>query len=92
MVKRSATTRKTKFLRSAPKRSADSANAFSQAVKADLEAQTAKIQNWDDERAIGNGIIVTLKPGIYFYDDCGVMGFDDERSARTAISKATGRS
>lgn len=32
----------------------------------------------DDERALDNGIIVTLKPGIFFVGDpgCGVRGFD----------------
>lgn len=29
------------------------------------------VEHWDDERSIGNGIIVTLKPGYHFYDDCG---------------------
>ncbi len=43
------------------------------------------VEHWDDERSIGNGIIVTLKAGYYFYDDCGVMGFDTTREAREAI-------
>lgn len=42
----------------------------------------------DDERNIGNGIIVTLKAGAYFYDDCRVMGFDNGRTAISAIAKA----
>lgn len=51
------------------------------------------IEHWDDERGIGNGIIVTLRPGLFFYDDCGVMGFDTVREAkrevRAALSRAT---
>jgi hypothetical protein len=43
------------------------------------------VEFWDDEREIGNGIIVTLKPGGFFYDDCGVMGFDTVREAKARI-------
>lgn len=43
------------------------------------------VEHWDDERPIGNGIVVTLIPGHFFYDDCGVMGFDTVREARDAI-------
>ncbi|MCG8273931.1 hypothetical protein MIC97_20825 [Aquamicrobium sp. NLF2-7] len=43
------------------------------------------VEYWDDERALGNGIIVTLRPGLFFYDDCGVMGFDTSAEARAAI-------
>ena len=43
------------------------------------------VEHWDDERALGNGIIVTLRLGHVFYDDCGVMGFDTVAEARTAI-------
>ncbi|MCG8274041.1 hypothetical protein MIC97_21385 [Aquamicrobium sp. NLF2-7] len=39
----------------------------------------------DDERDIGNGIIVTLRPGHFFYDDCGVMGFDTPAEALDAL-------
>lgn len=35
-----------------------------------------RVESVDDERNIGNGIIVTLKEGNYFYDDCGVIGAD----------------
>lgn len=45
------------------------------------------VKHWDDERAIGNGIIVTLKPGHFFYDDCGVQAFDTEKEARSSIFK-----
>lgn len=44
------------------------------------------VEHWDDERDIGNGIIVTLIPGRFFYDDCGVMGFDTVREAKSAIA------
>lgn len=43
------------------------------------------VEHWDDERDIGNGIIVTLRPGHVFYDDCGVMGFDTLVEARDAV-------
>lgn len=49
------------------------------------------VEHWDDERAIGNGIIVTLRPGHFFYDDCGVMGFDTVTQARNAVREAAGR-
>ena len=51
------------------------------------------VEYWDDERDIGNGIIVTLIPGVFFYDDCGVMGFDTAKEARkevAAVAKARG--
>lgn len=50
------------------------------------------VEHWDDERGIGNGIIVTLLPGHFFYDDCGVMGFNTVREARNAIRDVAGRS
>lgn len=40
----------------------------------------------DDERITGNGIIITLKEGFYFYDDCGVMGFDTVRELKEEIN------
>ncbi|MCB0136635.1 MAG: hypothetical protein KDD75_16135 [Caldilineaceae bacterium] len=43
------------------------------------------VEHWDDERDIGNGIIVTLRPGHFFYDDCGVMGFDTLAEALDAL-------
>lgn len=49
------------------------------------------VEHWDDERAIGNGIIVTLRPGHFFYDDCGVQGFDTEREARAAVREVAAR-
>jgi hypothetical protein len=42
------------------------------------------IQFWDDERGIGNGIIVTLQWGFSFYagEHLGVAGFDSLTEAR----------
>lgn len=55
------------------------------------------IAHVDDERAIGNAIIVTLKDGYFFKNepDCGVQGFDTVREARAgcgafAVQMATG--
>lgn len=41
---------------------------------------------------IGSGIVVTLLPGHFFYDDCGVMGFDTVRVACIAIREIAARS
>ena len=43
----------------------------------------------DDERDIGNSIIVTLADGWYFCDDpnCGVMGFDTATEAKSGTSR-----
>lgn len=49
------------------------------------------VEHWDDERALGNGIIVTLRPGHYFYDDCGVMGFETPTEARQAVREVVER-
>lgn len=45
------------------------------------------VESWDDERSIGNGVIVTLVPGHFFYDDCCVMGFDTVREAKAEIAR-----
>ena len=49
----------------------------------------------DDERNIGNSIIVTLQDGFYFEDepDCGVRGFDTvaEVKAETSRNKVVQR-
>lgn len=45
------------------------------------------VEHWDDERNVGNGIIVTLKPGYFFYDDCGVKGFDTVKEAKADIAR-----
>jgi hypothetical protein len=49
------------------------------------------VMHWDDERDIGNGIIVTLKPGFHFYDDCGVQGFDTLKEAQISIAGVSQR-
>lgn len=49
------------------------------------------VAHWDDERDIGNGIIVTLHHGHFFYDDCGVMGFDTVRVAHEALRSVAAR-
>lgn len=49
------------------------------------------VEFWDDERQLGNGIIVTLQPGHFFYDDCGVMGFDTVREAKRAVADVAKR-
>lgn len=43
----------------------------------------------DDERAIGNGIIITLAEGWYFWTDpgCGTRGFDTAREALTETAR-----
>ena len=51
------------------------------------------VESFDDERSIGNGVIVTLIPGLFFYDDCGVKGYDTLGEAIQdikAIEKANG--
>lgn len=51
-------------------------------------AQWAKyIEHFDDEREIGNGIIITLKKGYVFYDDCGVIGVDKESEIPTQMKR-----
>lgn len=42
------------------------------------------IEHWDDERNVGNGIIVTLRRGLSFESHCheGVRGFDTVSEAR----------
>ena len=44
----------------------------------------------DDERELGNSIIVTLKEGWYFVDDpnCGVKGFDSIKEVREETKKS----
>jgi hypothetical protein len=46
----------------------------------------AKIEFWDDERSIGNSLIVTLKPGWRFEEEAEhVRGFDTVRSAMKEV-------
>jgi hypothetical protein len=47
------------------------------------------IAHIDDERELGNSIIVTLKEGWYFADDpnCGVKGFDTIKELKSGTNK-----
>ena len=46
------------------------------ATAKDYAEKSKVVESFDDERNIGNGVIVTLIPGLFFYDDCGVKGYD----------------
>lgn len=48
------------------------------------------VKHVDDERSIGNGVIVTLQEGWEFVLDpgCGVRGFDTLREARDGTMQA----
>lgn len=48
-----------------------------------------KVQHWDDERGIGNSLIVTLKKG-WRFDERGehVRGFDTVREAILGVKAA----
>lgn len=49
----------------------------------------AKIESWDDERGIGNSLIVTLKPGWRFEDLAEhVRGFDTKSEAMAEVRAA----
>lgn len=56
-----------------------------------LEAIRAQphVMHVDDEREIGNSIIVTLKDGWFFSNDpgCGVQGFDTVSAAKLGTAK-----
>lgn len=57
------------------------------------KATKARIEDWSDERQIGNSLIVTLMPGLAFEDNnkpgaCHVYGFDAAREAVIAINAA----
>lgn len=58
-------------------------------MKKQTKALPDIVEHWDDERSIGNGILVTLKPGHFFYDDCGVQGFDTAAEARKEIRRVS---
>ena len=51
-----------------------------------------RIEHWDDERTIGNSLIVTLKVGWKFSEDpmlCEhVMGFDTVKEAMVGVRKS----
>jgi hypothetical protein len=48
--------------------------------------RNARIEEWDDERGIGNSLIVTLKPG-WRFEEPGehVRGFDTVAEARREV-------
>lgn len=56
----------------------------------DILSQRNYISHVDDERNIGNGIIVTLSENWYFHSDpgCGVRGFDTWREALDGCKKS----
>lgn len=47
------------------------------------------VEFWDDERKIGNSLIVTLEPGLSFEEreHCGVRGFDTIKAALRAVAR-----
>ena len=52
-----------------------------------------KVLHWDDEREMGNGLIISLKNGFAFRDNDSsnaqhVAGFDSVRDARREIAAA----
>lgn len=51
-----------------------------------------RVAHWDDERALGNSLIVTLKDGWQFGTDPAqaihVEGFDTKREAKQAVAAA----
>jgi hypothetical protein len=56
-----------------------------------MRNQSPIVQHFDDERSSGNGIIIMLREGYNFYDDCGTMGFDTIREANAEIKKVEKR-
>lgn len=61
-------------------------------MSATLEQMRAlpHVAHVDDERELGNGIIVTLKQGFFFASDpgCGVRGFDSAKEAERGTRSA----
>lgn len=55
----------------------------------ELIRQLPHVAHVDDERNIGNSIIVTLKDGWYYKADpqCGVSGFDTVAEAKAGSAK-----
>jgi len=54
-----------------------------------VKCKPSKVEFWDDERDIGNGIIVTLQYGWSFESSHeGVRGFDSPGEAWEAIGDA----
>lgn len=60
----------------------------------DRKMRHSRVEFWDDERRIGNSLIVTLKPGFAFFpaDDESVAehvrGFDRVRDAEAAVRRS----
>lgn len=57
-------------------------------------ARDKRIEHWDDERSLGNSLIVSLKPGYAFnFADTPnaehVRGFDTVKEAMRDVRKAT---
>ena len=54
-------------------------------------AFAGKIEDVSDERALGHGYIVTLRPGWSFEHSCheGVQGFDTKREYISAVRDAS---
>jgi len=57
----------------------------------EIDMKHSKVQYWDDERDIGNSIIVTLHYGWSFEpsEHSGVRGFDYVKDAKEAVRKYT---
>ena len=55
------------------------------------ENQRDRVAHWDDERSLGNSLIVSLKPGWQWPDEEGVhvRGFDTVKEARVALRQTT---
>ncbi len=55
-------------------------------------SERRRIENWDDERDMGNSLLVTLKPGWRFSTDplvpTHVEGFDTVTEARRGVRQA----
>ena len=59
-------------------------------VTGETKMKHAKIEHWDDERGIGNSLIVTLKKGWRFEENGEhVRGFDTKREALADVRSAT---
>jgi hypothetical protein len=52
--------------------------------------KSGKVEFWDDERTLGNSLIVTLKYGWSFSptEHEGVRGFDKAKEAEAAVRQA----
>jgi hypothetical protein len=53
------------------------------------QRHSKKVEHWDDERHIGNSLIVTLKDGWRFtFDGEHVRGFDTVKEANCDVRRA----